>query len=42
MGATMDISFLTLLATAGSQVAQNFAPVLVLSPAIAWWAVWGK
>jgi hypothetical protein len=38
----MDTSTLILLASATSQVAHNFAPVLVLSPAIIWWAVWGE
>jgi len=31
-----------LLFTASVQLAQNWAPILVLAPAICWWAVWGE
>ena len=30
-----------LLVAVAVKIAHNFAPVLVLSPAIIWWAVWG-
>ena len=32
---------LALLTTAGLQIVENWIPVLILSPAIAWAAIWG-
>jgi hypothetical protein len=31
-----------LLVTVAVKIAQNWAPVLALTPAVAWWAVWGE
>ena len=33
---------LALLTTAGLQIVENFSMVLILSPAIAWAAIWGE
>jgi len=39
----MDTNTLILLVAATSQVAHNFAPgIIVISPAILWYAAWGE